>query len=152
MVQVWEKPADFGDDDIATVAKSATHTYSSAHQLDYDNIALMDDISEPPLLALLKRRLLADQIYTWTGDVLISVNPYFFIDGLYDTSPATMAAHAAQAALDDATALPQYTLHRFSAEVLFWRDGLRRRPKPCVADPHAAGRRVQPASPINWNQ
>ena len=67
-VTVWEKPGDFGEDDLATMARAATYTYSSAHQLDYDNIALMDDISEPPLLALLKRRLLADQIYTWTGD------------------------------------------------------------------------------------
>ena len=36
-----------------------------------------------PLLHLLERRYDEDKIYTFTGDILISINPYKFIDGLY---------------------------------------------------------------------
>ena len=39
-----------------------------------------------PLLALLGRRLANEQIYTWAGDVLISLNPYARIDNLYQAS------------------------------------------------------------------
>jgi myosin-5 len=36
-----------------------------------------------PLLDLLRRRYCADEIYTFTGNILISINPYRFIPGLY---------------------------------------------------------------------
>lgn len=39
---------------------------------------------EGPLLSLLERRYAADKIYTFTGDILISINPYKHIRGLYD--------------------------------------------------------------------
>jgi myosin V len=36
-----------------------------------------------PLLDLLRRRYMLDTIYTFTGDILISINPYKLIPGLY---------------------------------------------------------------------
>ena len=40
---------------------------------DHANLANMDDMHEGPLLHLLQRRFAADQIYTYTGDILISM-------------------------------------------------------------------------------
>ena len=44
-----------------------------------------------PLLDLLRRRYKTDDIYTFTGDILISINPYKFIPGLYAISSASGA-------------------------------------------------------------
>eukprot|EP00937_MAST-01D_sp_MAST-1D-sp2_P000128 g128.t1 len=60
------------------------HAFDPCHAKDFANIADMDDMHEAPLLHLLQRRFAADDIYTFTGDILISLNPYKRIDGLYD--------------------------------------------------------------------
>ena len=44
----------------------------------------MNNLHEAPLLDIVRRRLAADKIYTYTGNFLISLNPYKFIPGLYD--------------------------------------------------------------------
>ncbi|CAN0077917.1 unnamed protein product, partial [Heterosigma akashiwo] len=44
----------------------------------------LNNLHEAPLLALLRRRFRQGQIYTSTGNLLISVNPYRPIPGLYD--------------------------------------------------------------------
>ena len=44
----------------------------------------MNFLHEAPLLSCLERRFIKSSIYTTTGDVLISVNPYRIINGLYD--------------------------------------------------------------------
>ena len=44
----------------------------------------MSDLHEAPLLHLIKYRFYNSKIYTWTSDILISINPYYWIDGLYD--------------------------------------------------------------------
>jgi hypothetical protein len=44
-------------------------------------IVLLD--GSGPLLDLLRRRYGGDEIYTFTGNILISINPYRFIPGLY---------------------------------------------------------------------
>jgi hypothetical protein len=41
-------------------------------------------LQPPRLLGLLLRRYMRDAIYTFTGDILISINPYKAIRGLYD--------------------------------------------------------------------
>jgi myosin heavy subunit len=41
-----------------------------------DDIAEMGDLHLAPLFDCIRRRFLADQIYTNIGDILISVNPY----------------------------------------------------------------------------
>ncbi len=48
------------------------------------DMILLTEISESGILANLKERYDADEIYTYIGHVLISVNPYKMIRGLYD--------------------------------------------------------------------
>uniref|UniRef100_M4BXS7 Myosin-like protein n=1 Tax=Hyaloperonospora arabidopsidis (strain Emoy2) TaxID=559515 RepID=M4BXS7_HYAAE len=60
------------------------HPYDPSHALDLRNVAGMDNLHEAPLLDLLHRRYLQDQIYTYTGDILISINPYKNIPMLYN--------------------------------------------------------------------
>ncbi|GLD93132.1 hypothetical protein PINS_up001724 [Pythium insidiosum] len=60
------------------------HPYDPTHSLDLTNIAEMDNLHEAPLLDLLRRRYLEDKIYTYTGDILISINPYKNIPMLYN--------------------------------------------------------------------
>ncbi|KAG7390369.1 hypothetical protein PHYPSEUDO_008197 [Phytophthora pseudosyringae] len=60
------------------------HPYDPSHSMDLDNVAEMDNLHEAPLLDLLRRRYLEDKIYTYTGDILISINPYKNIPMLYN--------------------------------------------------------------------
>ncbi|KAL4136997.1 hypothetical protein PRIC2_000524 [Phytophthora ramorum] len=60
------------------------HPYDPSHSVDLDNVAEMDNLHEAPLLDLLRRRYLEDKIYTYTGDILISINPYKNIPMLYN--------------------------------------------------------------------
>eukprot|EP01032_Pedospumella_encystans_P018057 gene18057-20568_t len=70
---------------IFTVPSAGTHPVDPSHLLDLDNLCLMNNMHEAPLLDLLRRRFNINQIYTLTGNVLISLNPYANISGLYDT-------------------------------------------------------------------
>ena len=49
--------------------------------LPQDDIAKMNSLHEAPLLDLLRRRYWHKDIYTFTGDILISLNPYCNIEG-----------------------------------------------------------------------
>jgi len=59
------------------------HTWDPTHAEDLDDLSEMNNVHEAPLLDLLRRRYFSDKIYTFTGDILISINPYKAIDGLY---------------------------------------------------------------------
>lgn len=48
-----------------------------------DDLVLLDEITENAILETLKGRYNADNIYTYIGTVLISVNPYRFITDMY---------------------------------------------------------------------
>jgi myosin-5 len=61
-----------------------THPFDPSHLINMDDIANMNNMHEGPLLDVLKRRFAEDNIYTYTGDVLISINPYRNISNLYD--------------------------------------------------------------------
>ncbi len=65
-----------------TVDKGKTCVLDASHLIDLDNLCSMNNLHEAPLLDILRRRFKKDLIYTFTGDVLISVNPYHIIDGL----------------------------------------------------------------------
>ena len=95
-----------------TVQLSACHNFDSSHAVDHEDAGKMGDLHEAPLIKLLKRRHAADTIYTWQvtlptppaplcwhahshmmrvwwfhrsgHGVLISINPYRLIPGLYD--------------------------------------------------------------------
>lgn len=61
-----------------------THALDPTHLLNLNDLCGMSNLHEAPLLDMLRRRTINDQIYTNTGSVLISVNPYKLIPGLYD--------------------------------------------------------------------
>ena len=48
-----------------------------------DDLVLLDDLSESAIVANLQNTSKADIIYTWIGPVLVSVNPFKQISGLY---------------------------------------------------------------------
>ncbi|ETV95393.1 hypothetical protein, variant 1 [Aphanomyces invadans] len=63
---------------------SQTHPFDPSHSLLLPNVSDMDNLHEAPLLDLLRRRYMEDLIYTFTGDILISINPYKNIPLLYN--------------------------------------------------------------------
>lgn len=58
--------------------------FDVSHLEDLSDLCLMNNLHEGPLIHILRRRWLNDCIYTYAGDVLISLNPYKLISGLYD--------------------------------------------------------------------
>ncbi|GMI04054.1 hypothetical protein TrVE_jg11203 [Triparma verrucosa] len=61
-----------------------THPFDPTHAEDFDDASIINNLHEAPLLFLLLRRFNDQKIYTLCSDVLISVNPYKTIPGLYD--------------------------------------------------------------------
>jgi myosin-1 len=51
-----------------------------------NDMVMLDDVSERGIVNLLEKRSKADEIYTYIGPVLVSVNPYRMINGLYGSS------------------------------------------------------------------
>ena len=74
--------------------KSVTQ-FEPSHAQDLPNMVMMGNLHEAPLLYLLQRRLTDGHIYTWAGDVLISLNPYAPVDNLYDVAESLNAAGGA---------------------------------------------------------
>lgn len=69
---------------IQIVPCKDTLSFDPSHVLNHDDIAQMNNLHEAPLLQLLHERYLREEIYTFTADVLLSVNPYKTIPMLYD--------------------------------------------------------------------
>jgi hypothetical protein len=67
-----------------TVELSDCHYHDPSHLVDFEDAGQMGDLHEAPLIKLLSRRHARDAIYTWTGETLLSINPYRLIPGLYD--------------------------------------------------------------------
>ncbi|CAM9854288.1 unnamed protein product, partial [Ectocarpus fasciculatus] len=55
-----------------------------SHLEDLDDLCAVNNLHEAPLLDILRRRFRRDVIYTDIGRVLISINPYHDVDGMYD--------------------------------------------------------------------
>jgi myosin-5 len=65
--------------------KGDVHKVDKTHGLLFDDVCSINDLHEAPLLHLLRCRYREDQIYTAVGkNLLISVNPYKQITGLYE--------------------------------------------------------------------
>ena len=77
-------------DNRITVKVKSCHVHDPSHDQDYDDVGKMADLHEAPLLKLLGRRHARDVIYTWSGEILLSINPYRVIPGMYD--PAKVRA------------------------------------------------------------
>lgn len=61
-----------------------TLPFEPEHLENWDDVFQMPSLNEAALLGLIKRRWAEGNIYTRIGEVLISVNPYYNIKGLYD--------------------------------------------------------------------
>lgn len=75
---------DASDDKVQTLSISKLFTFDASHIVDHEDIALMNNMHEAPLLNVLRQRFEADKIYTFTADILLSINPYKTIPLLYD--------------------------------------------------------------------
>jgi myosin-5 len=79
---------DYDDDDGSTIYDDgevsfpidSIHPVDAHHLNNLDDISLMNNLHEAPLLNLLNRRFCMDTIYTYTSDILISLNPYHRIE------------------------------------------------------------------------
>jgi myosin heavy subunit len=60
--------------------------FEPSHAQDLPNMVQMHNLHEAPLLYLLQRRLKNGSIYTWAGDVLLSLNPYAPLPDVYNMS------------------------------------------------------------------
>ena len=68
-----------------TVQLKDTHVYHYTHDGSLDNLCAMNNFHEAPLLDALRSRCMQKSIYTDIGNVLVSINPYETIEGLYDS-------------------------------------------------------------------
>lgn len=59
--------------------------FDPSHLQDCDNLCFMSALHEAPLIHGLHNRFKEDKIYTHVGNILISMNPYRDIKGLYDS-------------------------------------------------------------------
>ena len=64
--------------------KSWTYLVDKSHLQDLNDLIEMNSLHEAPLLDVLRRRWLKDSMYTYTGDFLVSINPYHMIAGQND--------------------------------------------------------------------
>lgn len=67
-----------------TFQRSQCYDVDATHMLDLDDLIEMNSLHEAPLLDVLRRRWIKDNMYTYTGDFLVSINPYHLIEGQND--------------------------------------------------------------------
>ncbi|KAG7385203.1 hypothetical protein PHYPSEUDO_001745 [Phytophthora pseudosyringae] len=72
------------DDQVQTLRMDQLFTFDASHIVDQADVALMNNMHEAPLLNVLRQRFERDEIYTFTADILLSINPYKSIPLLYD--------------------------------------------------------------------
>lgn len=77
---------DAPDEKIQTMAMTKLYAFDPSHIVDHDDIAQMNNMHEAPLLNVLRQRFEGDKIYTFTADILLSINPYKTIPLLYDVT------------------------------------------------------------------
>ena len=77
------------ENEVVTSFKiSQTSPYDESHSDDLDDLCALTHLHEAPIINILRRRWMNNQIYTKIGDILISINPYKLINGLYDIPAA----------------------------------------------------------------
>ncbi|KAL3657187.1 hypothetical protein V7S43_017849 [Phytophthora oleae] len=76
--------ADAAEDQVQTLRMDQLFTFDASHIVDHADVALMNNMHEAPLLNVLRQRFERDEIYTFTADILLSINPYKSIPLLYD--------------------------------------------------------------------
>jgi myosin V len=71
------------DGEVKAVAVSTAIPKNPVCEEGADDLAALTHLDEPNVLHNLKLRFSASQIYTWTGRILMAINPWRKIDGLY---------------------------------------------------------------------
>ena len=61
--------------------RSLCYDVDVSHLVDLDDLIEMNSLHEAPLLDVLRRRWIKDNMYTYTGEFLVSINPYHIIEG-----------------------------------------------------------------------
>ena len=80
------------EDKIIEIPHSETWTFNGNHIDNTNNLIHIPHLNEPSILNGVKLRFLENQIYTWTGDILISVNPFQDL-GLYSLDHQITGPH-----------------------------------------------------------
>ena len=64
----------------------ADECYHTNHGADTPDHCMLVHLSPPTLLENTRARFAADKIYTYVGDILVAINPFKWIKGIYDES------------------------------------------------------------------
>ena len=70
----------YDEDNIVEIPHSDVWKSNGDHIDNADNLIHIPHLNEPSILNGIKLRFQENQIYTWTGDILISVNPFQDLD------------------------------------------------------------------------
>eukprot|EP00644_Phytophthora_capsici_P007414 jgi/Phyca11/111822/e_gw1.21.22.1 len=89
-------------------------TFDASHIVDHADVALMNNMHEAPLLNVLRQRFERDEIYTFTADILLSINPYKSIPLLYDVVGFMTSRQEAASATGDGSTDSSAPPHLFS--------------------------------------
>ncbi|CAI5525110.1 unnamed protein product [Closterium sp. Naga37s-1] len=72
-----------GDDKVLIPARECFPREEDEEKDPKDDMVKLDHLHEPGVLHNLKRRYVRNAIYTYTGTILIAVNPFIYLPGLY---------------------------------------------------------------------
>jgi myosin-5 len=72
------------DGQLVAYGPSDVLSVDPSHLEDQDDLCAVNNLHDAPLLDILRRRFCNNVIYTDIGRVLISINPYTLIPGMYD--------------------------------------------------------------------
>jgi myosin V len=104
---------DLVTNETSTISSHLTHPLDPTHLSDLNDLCGMNNLHEAPLLSILRQRFDQDKIYTNTGNVLISINPYKSIPHLYEHPLQYLSAAQASNAGDTPArvTLPPHVYH-----------------------------------------
>ena len=86
---------------------------------DQDNLTMCDDMSEQIILHSLRKRLINKQMYTNVGDILISMNPFEPIQGLYDRDQVEAFRGTAKLFYENGDQQPPHVFF-IAEDALYW--------------------------------
>ena len=83
--------------ETATVAVADCGRFDISHEAYLTDIARMAKLHEGPLLDMLRRRYFEDDIYTFSTEIVIAINPYKVLTGVDDIEAFISKLEAAEA-------------------------------------------------------
>jgi len=75
-----------GREEISSAEFSKHEMCGASMNLDLDNLVDLDAFSEGSILHHVRKRFLEDKIYTHVGSILVALNPFQRLPGIYDDS------------------------------------------------------------------